>query len=213
MISLFFPKPLKDKLRSLLTVARQTNDYRLYRLTQGLLWMAENRGMGEIARLFNVSRSTPYNWLKSFLRKGLNWVLKGAYSRQGRPAKLTKSQKKQLYKMIESGPECNGFDSGVWNTAMINELIFRQFGVRYNPRYLSSVLKKMGLSYQKAGFITDRTDEAEHEKARQKWLEVTWPAILKQAQKDRAVILFGDEVSFALWGSLSRTWAPVGNSP
>jgi hypothetical protein len=26
-------------------------------------------------------------------------------------------------------------------------------------------------------------------------------------------VLFGDEVSFAMWGSLSRTWAPIGQQP
>ncbi len=74
-------------------------------------------------------------------------------------------------------------------------------------------LKKMGLSYQKARFITDRTDEEEYEKQRKKWLEETWPAILKKARKDKSVILSGDEVSFAMWGSLSRTWAPIGQQP
>ncbi|MEI6414667.1 MAG: hypothetical protein WCP34_10480, partial [Pseudomonadota bacterium] len=24
---------------------------------------------------------------------------------------------------------------------------------------------------------------------------------------------FGDEVSFAMWGSLARTWVPIGNQP
>jgi DDE superfamily endonuclease len=44
-------------------------------------------------------------------------------------------------------------------------------------------------------------------------VEPTWPAVLKQAQARGAVILFADEVSFALWGSLSRTWAPRGQQP
>jgi DDE superfamily endonuclease len=44
-------------------------------------------------------------------------------------------------------------------------------------------------------------------------VEETWPSILKQAQARGAVILFADEVSFALWGSLSRTWAPRGQQP
>ncbi len=115
--------------------------------------------------------------------------------------------------MIESGPEACGFECGVWNTALIAELILLKFGVKYNPRYLSSLLKKMGLSYQKARFISDRCNEDEYEKARQEWTEVTWPHILKEAKKTNAVILFGDEVSFAMWGSLARTWAPRGKQP
>ena len=71
----------------------------------------------------------------------------------------------------------------------------------------------MGLSYQKAGFITDRVDEECYRQERKKWLEETWPRLLEKAKQNQAVILFGDEVSFAMWGSLSRTWAPRGQQP
>ncbi len=60
------------------------------------------------------------------------------------------------------------------------------------------------MSYQKARFISDRQDEEGYKQARRVWVEETWPAILKQAQARGAVILFADEVCFALWGSLSR---------
>lgn len=95
----------------------------------------------------------------------------------------------------------------MWNSALIAELILLKFGVKYNPRYLSSLLKKMGLSYQKARFISDKHDEDEYKKARQEWCDERWPQILKEAKKTNAVILFGDIVSFAMWGSLARTWA------
>jgi hypothetical protein len=101
----------------------------------------------------------------------------------------------------------------VWNTALIAELIWRRFGVRYNPRYLSSLLKKLGLSYQKARFISDHSDEEAYERARRQWREQTWPRLVQQAKATGAVILFGDEVSFALWGSLSYTWAVRGQQP
>jgi hypothetical protein len=68
-------------------------------------------------------------------------------------------------------------------------------------------------SNQKARFVSDRQGDPVHEQARRVWAEETWPAILKQAQAQGAVILFADEVSFALWGSLSRTWAPRGQQP
>jgi len=73
--------------------------------------------------------------------------------------------------------------------------------------YASS--EKIGSVISKAAFESDHLDE----EMRREWREVTWPAILKQAQEKKAVILFGDEVSFAQWGSLSRTWAPRANNP
>jgi transposase len=70
-------------------------------------------------------------------------------------------------------------------------------------------LKTLGFSFQKARFVSDHLNEA----ARRVWLEQTWPAIVRLAQQRRAMILFGDEASFAQWGSLSYTWAPQGQQP
>jgi len=96
-----------------------------------------------------------------------------------------------------------------WNCAMIAEVIYREFNVVYNLRYLSSLLKKIGLSYQKAAFESDHLDEEK----REEWVKIKRPKILKEAKEKKAIILFGDEVSFAQWGSLARTWAPKGKQP
>jgi hypothetical protein len=96
---------------------------------------------------------------------------------------------------------------------MLVELIWRRWGICYIPRYLSSLLAKLRLSYQKARFVSDRQGDPNYEHARWVWVEQTWPAILKQAQAHGAVILFADEVAFVLWGSLSWTWVPRGQQP
>ena len=126
MITLCFSKRLTKKLRTLLQVAYQANDLRLYRIVQGLLWLAEGRGVGEIAPLLNVSQRTAYNWLKAFLSGGgLRWLQKQRYQGRGRKPKLSKAQKKELYDLIVSGPEQNGFECGEWNSAMIIAVITR----------------------------------------------------------------------------------------
>jgi transposase len=129
----------------------------------------------------------------------------------GRPAKLTPSQRKELAKWIDEGPEAMGYDGGCWNTALIQDLILVRFGVEYNPHYLAQLLKNMGYSYQKARFVSDHLDEVAQE--RQQWDAVTWPQIVRLAQEKDALVLFGDECSFAQWGSLSYTWARRGQQP
>ena len=44
-------------------------------------------------------------------------------------------------------------------------------------------------------------------------MEEKWPEILQLADLQKALILFGDEASFAQWGSLSYTWALKGQQP
>lgn len=213
MVALSFSKAIVEELEKELIRAHELNNLRLYQLAQGLLWIHQGKSWAEIAKLFGISVKTVGNWLKRFLVQGLSWLRGQHYRGRGRKAKLTSEQKRQVRAWVEAGPEANGFDCGVWNTAMIAELIWRRLGVRYHPRYLSSLLRKLGLSYQKARFISDRSDEAAYEQARRVWVDETWPRILRQAKATGAVILFGDEVSFAMWGSLSRTWAPRGQQP
>ncbi|MCK5355362.1 MAG: IS630 family transposase [Methyloprofundus sp.] len=213
MALLTFSKSIVDQLKENIAIAQRLNNIRLYRLAQALLWFSEGMGIKKIARLMNVCVKTIFNWLKTFMHKGIGWLIGQHYQGRGRKAKLTKEQQKILTDLIKDGPEANGFHCGIWNTAMIAELIWLKFEVRYNLNYLSSLLKKLGFSYQKACFVTDRQDEEEYELKRKKWLEETLPAIMKKAEEENSVVLFGDEVSFAMWGSLARTWAPIGEQP
>lgn len=214
MITLSFSHVLKAGLQTALQRAIHDNNLRLYRISQGLLWVVAGISSPQIAERLSVSVHTPYNWLKALMSGGIDWILADCKkSGRGRKPKLTKPQQMKLKQWVLDGPEANGFDSGVWNSAMINELCLRRFGVSFNPHYLAALLKKLGLSYQKAGFISDRVDEEAYEALRKQWVNETWPAILARAKANNAIILFGDEVSFAMWGSLSKTWAARGVQP
>ena len=212
-MAITFSKPLIEKLRGCLPLALKLKNTQAYRLASALLWYAAGYGINEITKLLAVSAKTVFNWLLKFISGGIKWVMGKHYQGRGRKEKLTKAQQKQLHDMIAEGPEAHGFSSGIWNSAMVAELILLNFSVGYNLNYLPSLLKKLGLSYQKAHFISDRQDEEKYEQARKVWLEESLPALIKKAKEEKAVVLFGDEVSFAMWGSLARTWAPIGQQP
>jgi transposase len=204
-----FSRSLVGKLKKEVETAHKLNNLRLYKFCQSLLLMAEGYKTEEIAGILNVCVKTVYNWLKEFILKGISCLYLYHYRGRGRPGKITELQQKILYKIIVKGPEKSGYACGGWNTAMIVEVIKKQFKAAYNPRYVSSLLKKMGLSYQKGAFESDHLDEEK----RKEWVEKTWPKILRTAKRKKAMIFFCDEVSFAQWGSLGRTWAPIGQQP
>ena len=187
------------------------NNFRLFKIAKSLLMVANDTSIADIAFFFNVSERTIYNWISKFMVERFTWILGFHYKGRGRKSKLSKNQKEVLYDIVVAGPEKYGFDCGVWNSPMIAEVIWIEFKVIFNPRYLCRLLKKIGLSFQKGAFEADRTDD--NEKKRKEWVGKTWPEILQKAKEKEAVILFGDEVSFAQWGSLSRTWAPIGKQP
>jgi transposase len=204
-----FTKRTIARLREELKTAQRLSNLRLFKITKTILLIADGEAMKTVADLFAVSPKTVYNWFCRFLAERFSWLVGHHYRGRGRKSKLNKEQKQRLYDLICSGPEKCGFDCGIWTSGMIAELVLQKFNVMYSPRYLCQLLKQMKLSYQKAAFESDHLDEEK----RREWREVTWPAILKQAEEKKAIILFGDEVSFAQWGSLSRTWAPRGKQP
>jgi transposase len=137
-----------EKLRAI-----RLNNLRLFREVQVLIWLGEKKELEEIEKLIGLSKRTLYHWISEFFSKGMSWLSRLRYQGRGRKEKLNATQKKQLGKMIDAGAEANGFDCGCWNSALIAELVYLKFGVKYNPRYLCSFLKKLGFSYQQAGFI------------------------------------------------------------
>lgn len=202
-------KKITTKLREELITAHKLNNLRLYKMAQTLLLINEGYSLEDISKILHVCTKTVYNWLHEFMLKGISCLYLYHYRGRGRKPKLINKQKDQLYKIIVDGPEKYGYDCGGWNSPMIIEVIQKIFNVIYNPRYICSLLRKMGLSYQKAAFVSDHLDEEK----RKEWEEKTWPKILKKAKSKNAAIIFCDEVSFAQWGSLGRTWAPKGQQP
>ena len=187
--------------------AFRKGDLRLVRRIGALLLLAKGMSVPDIAEVLGVVAQTIYNWLYSFIAErfdSLRYRLA-----PGRPPKLTKTQKKRLCALLEAGPEEAGYPTGCWNSALIQDLILREFQVLYDVFYVSQLLHTLGFSYQKARFVSDHLDEAK----RKLWIEQGWPNIVADAKRRGALLLFGDEASFAQWGSLARTWAPVGQQP
>src|SRR3990172_12090215 len=156
-----------------------------------LLLINEGYSYKRIAELFDISTKTVRNWLIKFMVLRFSWLFGCHYKGRGRKPKLNKAQRNKLYQIIVDGPEKYGFECGVWYSALIVEVIQREFKLTYNPRYVCSLLKKMGLSYQKAGFVSEQLDGEEHRKKREEWEKKTWPEILKKAKLHNGVLFPG----------------------
>lgn len=200
-------KEMVKELTKTLHKAYQSGDAKMVRRILVLLDYSQGDSPDGIADKHGIARSSIYAWLKQLLAEGIASIKpkwKG-----GRPAKLSKSQKKQLCEWIKAGPQAAGYPNGCWSGVLVQDLIWHQFGVLYNAHYVCDLLKSLGFSYQKARFVSDHLDEMK----RLVWMKQTCPELKRQAQAVNGLFLFGDEASFAQWGSLSYTWAPMGQQP
>jgi len=194
-------------LRACLRDAYRKRDLGAVRRLQALLALNDGLPPAQIAVVLRRSPQAVYNWIGAFLLDGVRSVQPRKSS--GRPPKLTKTQRRELAELIDAGPDACGYPGGAWRSPMIQDLIQRRFGVFHSARYIAELLRDMGFTFQKARFVADHLDE---EKRRQ-WLDETWPQILALRRKKHAMILFGDEVSFPQWGSLTYTWSRRGTQP
>ena len=187
--------------------ARRRGEYRVLRRIAAIRQIAEGLSVEMIAKTFGLAEQTIRNWRKAFILRGVSTLI---YKKPpGRPAKLSDKQRKELAEIIEAGPQKAGYASACWTSLMIQEVVSKRFHVVYERHYVCELLGKLGFSYQKAKFDSDHLNE----EARQAWLEETWPQILAEAQKNNGMILFGDEATCAMWGSLGRTWSRKGQQP
>jgi len=207
MFRVTFSNETVKQLKVELQKAYERGDLRAVRRLSVLVMMGERIGLALILAVWHVSMQTVYNWLKAFLAEGWDGIL--YRNAPGRPARLTKTQKRQLSEWVKAGPEACGHSTGCWSSILIQDLIYQKFHVLYNRFYVCELLHNLGFSHQKARFVSDHLDE----EARQRWMKDVWPKILSQARQMGAPLFFGDEASFALWGSLSYTWAPIGQQP
>jgi len=194
-------------LEATLRRAFQVGDLPLVKRVTALLGIARGEPVEQVAAGVGVSPSTVYAWLHALLLEGVGGLR--VHWRGGRPPKLTKAQRQRLAAIVEAGPEAAGFPTGCWHALLIQQVIAREFGVSYNVHYLATLLRTLGFSFQKARFVSDHLDAVQ----RAAWLAYTFPAWRAQAEAAGGLLLFGDEASFAQWGSLGYTWAPIGRQP
>lgn len=96
---------------------------KLFKIIWCLLLVHEEKPTDAIAGLLNISSRTVYNWTGQFLLGSFSWLLGLRYQGRGRKPRLNEEQKSRLYEIIIKDPEKYGFDCGIWNSAMIVEVI------------------------------------------------------------------------------------------
>jgi transposase len=177
MFRITFSKTYVKQLKQELEKAYVRGDLRAERHLSVLSMIGNRVGLETILAIWNVSHQTVYNWLNDFLayrKDSLEYQ-----TAPGRPPRLTKSQKRDLCKWLENGPEACGYKTGCWTSVLIQDLIYQKFQVLYNRFYVCELLRNLGFSFQKARFISDHLDED----ARQHWMKKEFPNILKEAKR------------------------------
>jgi transposase len=173
--------------------------------------LREGMADAEAVRVFGVSANSIRNWKARFAFGGVEGLESRRPGRKaGELRKLTRSQERALIEaIIEFEPEQLDLDGKLWTRRKATELVRRLFGVSYTERGMGKLLRRMGLSFQRP----DRRAIEANPEAMAEWVNVTYPALVKRAESEDAVILFADQVGVRPDHLPGSTWGRVGQTP
>ncbi len=144
---------------------------------KALRLLRQGLNQSEVARRVRVVRQSVARWA-ALDREGGQRALRQA-GRAGRKPRLTPRQKSRLEQHLLAGPERLGYETNLWTSERVADLIQQEFGVRYHPGHVWKILVALGWSCQRpVGRALER-----NEKAIGHWKKVRWPDIKKKPKK------------------------------
>jgi transposase len=131
----------------------------------------------EVARLLGVHRQTVYRWAKCWESEGRTALKKAG--RAGRKPRLSVVQLRGLERGLKRGPEVLGYETSLWTTPRVADLIERECGIRFHPGHVWKLLRQLGWSCQRPVGRALERDEA----AIRGWKKRRWPELKKKPKK------------------------------
>src|SRR5438552_1991728 len=110
-------KVVRESIEKKLKQAQESGDFQTVKRMLAILSLAAGEGVSRIAKILKVSTEAIRQWVVSYLTRGLKGLVNG--KKPGRPKKLTKSQRKELCRLIKAGPDKSGFCGSCWRSPMI----------------------------------------------------------------------------------------------
>jgi transposase len=161
------------KLEKLLVQAKKDRVPKVMLRIQGILLSLEGKTTGAISQALRVHRSTVPLWIQNWNEYGVESLPEG--HRSGRPAALNSKQRAVLADIINSGPVAAGFNTGIWTSPLLAQVIEEEFSQTYHPGHVRKLLKQMGYSVQRPIASLVQADLAQH----RKWVRYTYPKLKK----------------------------------
>lgn len=161
-----------------------------------------------VARVFNISERTLFNWLSRYRSGG--WDALKEESRSGRKRKVSGEDLQWLYNAITMGsPLQHQFEFCLWTLNIIRELLQKERGIKLSKSSVSRLLGHLGLTPQRPIYTSYKQDPKKIEK----YINETFPELVKQSKDLGAQIYFVDESSVRSDSHRGLTWGKSGETP
>lgn len=159
---------------------------------------------------FDVSLRAVSKWMSLDRQGGLRALKLGRRGRRSGEGSLSPVQAGHIRQLIIGKmPDQLKLPFYLWTRSAVCSLIEREFGVRVSLTTVGRYLNAWGMSPQRpVKRAYERNDEDIG-----RWIAEEYPAIARQAKKEKAAIYWGDEMGLRSDHVTGTSYAPVGLTP
>lgn len=164
----------------------------------------------EAARTFGASLRAVSKWRRLDREGGLRALkLKRRGRRPGEGCLSVKRAERIRTLIVGKMPDQLKLPCYLWTRAAVANLIAREYGIEVSRVTVGRYLKRWGMSAQKPVRRAYERNAA----AIAHWLKREYPAIARQAKREKAAIYWGDEMGLRSDHVTGTSFAPVGQTP
>jgi transposase len=170
------------------------------RRRRALALLRKKLSLNEVARRMGCAASSVLRWQRAWEHGGRSGLR--VRKSPGRPHKLSVRNRQRLVALLLKGARAHGYQTELWTTARIAEVIRREFGVQYHRDHIGRVMATLGWSHQKPERRARERDEA----AIARWRRRQWPRVKK-------TLPGWVPTSSSSTNLVVKTWAPRRQTP
>lgn len=165
----------------------------------------------EIADMIGISKPAVDKIACAYKKEGTACLKEKKRGRKfGEKRQLTPAQEKEIYNiLIDRSPDQMKLSFMLWTRAAVCQLVQEKYGITITLRNMSEYLKRWGMTCQrptKKAYFQDNVKL-------NTFMHETYPAIVKKAKREDAVIYWGDETGINNQAYHAKGFAPKGQTP
>ena len=160
---------------------------------QAVQRMHEGESPAAVAASFGMNRVWAYKCWALAAGRGKELPALRSTKGTGRPRSLTPMQEHLVFRWVNGkSPRQYDLDFGLWTRQAVGELVEQRFAVTLSLAGVGVLFARLGLTPQKPlqGAYQRNRQAAEH------WSQNAYPAIARQAKREKAEIFFWNESGF-----------------
>jgi transposase len=131
----------------------------------------------DVAAFLGVTERAVRGWVAAHRKAGDEGL--AAHPHPGPAPKLTRRRERAALSWLAKSPQAFGYQTDLWTTKRLAEVIEKKYGVRFNANYLAQWLTRRGYSPQKPEVRAVERDNP----AIARWVAEDWPRVKKKPPK------------------------------